>query len=259
MLLALLVCHPVGAETPSFSSAQLDRLVGRIALFPDPLLAQLFAAITFDDEIPAAMLWADRHTDLAGENLAEAMRAAQLAWAPSVQALLPFPIVLDRIVADTNWMKDLSTAILVEQREVLNAVQRQRGKAVAFGYLRSDGHNLVDSTSYISILPIKPAYIFVPSYDPDVVFVPPNPAAGIADPVTYGSAVNVGGFQPFGWKSKRWESLASYFQPWGWGQAGIDWSMGFIIINDAPWGRTLDNRRDYVHPYPDLKRIAPAQ
>jgi hypothetical protein len=258
LLLATLVCNPAGAKTPSLSSPQLDRLVGRIALFPDPLLAQLFAAISFDDEIPAAMLWADRHSDLSGENLADAMRTDHLAWAPSVQALLPFPAVLDRIAADTRWMKDLSIAVLAAQREVLNAVQRQRVKAVAFGYLRSDRHIVVDSTSYIEVLPANPAYIFVPSYDPDVVFAPPNPS-GITDPVSYSSAVNVGGFQPFGWKSKRWESLASYFQSWGWGQAGIDWNMGFVIINDARWGRTLDNQRDYVHPYPDLKQTAPAQ
>jgi hypothetical protein len=259
MLLAVCACGPSGAETPSPSSAQLDRLVGRVALFSDPLLAQVLAAVTFPDEIPGATQWANQHQDLSGQVLAEAMRSSHLYWAPSVQALLPFPKVLDSMAADMTWTTDLGAAVLAGQHQVLNAVQRQRGKAAGFGYLKSGGYVVVSSTSDITILPLNPAYIFVPSYDPDAAFSPPRSGTSIADAILYGPAVNVGGFQPFGWRSKRWESLGSYFQPWGWGSAGIDWETRHLIINDVVWKRTQDNSRDYVHPYPGLKQAAPVE
>src|ERR1700722_16079813 len=79
---------------PSFSPAQLDPLVARIALYPDPLLAQILAAATYTDQIPDAARWADQHHYLTGQALADATQADQLPWDPSVQALLPFPSVL---------------------------------------------------------------------------------------------------------------------------------------------------------------------
>jgi len=84
-----------GQSPPPYSPSQLDRLVSRIALYPDPLLAQVLAAATFPDQIPDAAGWADQHHYLSGEDLARAISDDMLPWDPSAQALLPFPSVLE--------------------------------------------------------------------------------------------------------------------------------------------------------------------
>ena len=85
---------------PSYPPDQLDKLVSRIALYPDPLLAQVLAAATFPDQVPDAAKWADEHHYLRGDELANAINADHLPWDPSVQALLPFPRVLDMMASD---------------------------------------------------------------------------------------------------------------------------------------------------------------
>ena len=80
-------------SAPYFAPPQLDRMVSRIALYPDPLLAQTLAAATFPDQIPDASYWADEHRDMTGNELADSIQGDQLPWDPSVQALLPFPAV----------------------------------------------------------------------------------------------------------------------------------------------------------------------
>ena len=79
---------------PYFAPPQLDRMVSRIALYPDPLLAQTLAAATFPDQISDASYWADDHHNVTGNELAASIESDQLPWDPSVQALLPFPAVL---------------------------------------------------------------------------------------------------------------------------------------------------------------------
>src|ERR1700732_1468235 len=128
---------------PSFTPEQLDKLVARIALYPDALLAQVLAAATYSDQIPDAGSWADQHHYLTGEALADAIQADHLPWDPSVQALLPFPSVLDMMASDMNWTTDLGNAFLAQQQDVMDAVQRERRKARDFGYLRSNGQIVV--------------------------------------------------------------------------------------------------------------------
>src|SRR5579863_1713916 len=128
---------------PSFPPQQLDQLVARIALYPDPLLAQVLAAATYSNDIPAAAQWADQHHYLTGQTLANAIAADQLPWDPSVQALLPFPSVLDIMSADMNWTSQLGNAFLAQPQDVMDAVQRQRAISQRYGYLRSNGQVLV--------------------------------------------------------------------------------------------------------------------
>src|ERR1700688_4664621 len=99
-VLVVLAVAPVlsfaqGTPAPSFTPEQLDKLVARIALYPDSLLAQVLAAATYPDQIPDAARWADQHHYLTGQALANAIQADHLPWDPSVQALLPFPSVLE--------------------------------------------------------------------------------------------------------------------------------------------------------------------
>ena len=106
-----------GAPPPSFSPDQLDKLVSRIALYPDPLLAQLLAAATFPDQIPDAEKWADQHHYLTGDQLATAIAEDHLPWDPAVQAMLPFPTVLDTMASDMNWTADLGNAFLAQRQD----------------------------------------------------------------------------------------------------------------------------------------------
>src|ERR1700691_1368755 len=148
--LAILTAVPILAQAPPPSQAppyfpptQLDQMVARVALYPDPLLAQIFAAATYPDQIPDAARWADQHHYLTGQALANAIAGDQLPFDPSVQALLPFPSVLDMMASDLNWTRQIGDAFLAQQLDVMDAVQRDRRKARDFGYLRTNGEIIV--------------------------------------------------------------------------------------------------------------------
>jgi Protein of unknown function (DUF3300) len=218
--------------------SQLDQLVSRIALYPDPLLSQVLAASTYSDQIPEAAQWADQHSYLTGGNLAAAISEDNLAWDPSVLALLPFPSVLDLMATDLFWTRQLGDAVLSEQPEVMNAVQRMREKARGFGYLQDcpEYRVVVSDPGIIEIVPVDPAFCFVPTYDPMIVFG--RPRVGLAVGITFGPRVSIG----------------AAFAPWGWSRPGFGWASHTIILDGHPWVRTRENRATYVHPYTAPRR-----
>ena len=226
---------------PSFPPDQLDQLVSRIALYPDPLLSQILAAATFPSEIPDAARWADEHHYLTGDALAAAIAEDHLPWDPSVQALLPFPSVLDMMASDMQWTTDLGNAFLAQQPDVMDAVQRMRQKARNYGYLRTNGQVVVSGGPYIEILPVNPAFICVPYYSPGVVFYAPRPGFFIGGAISFNYGITIG----------------AAFRPWGWGLNRFVWASHGVIINNHPWARTWMNRGAYVHPYA-VQRYAPA-
>lgn len=228
---------------PSYAPEQLDKLVSRIALYPDPLLAQVLAAATFSDQIPDAAKWADEHHYLTGDDLARAISDDHLPWDPSVQALLPFPSILDTLASDANWTSDLGNAFLAQRQDVMDAVQRMRQKAKDYGYLRSNDQVTVSGGPYIDIEPVDPAFIVVPAYDPLIVFGPPRPGFFVGGAIGFGFGVGLG----------------VAFRPWGWGYTRFDWGAHAVFINNAPWGRGWANRGYYAHPYgPSVRRWEPA-
>src|SRR6202795_3279344 len=208
-----------GQAPPSYKPAELDKLVSRIALYPDPLLAQILAAATYPDQIPDAAHWADEHHYLTGQALADAIQADQLPWDPSVQALLPFPSVLEMMSSDMNWTTNLGNAFLAQQQDVMDAVQRERRKARDFGYLRSNGQIIVAGGPYITIMPANPAFVVVPYYDPRIVFFAPRPGFFVGGGIRFGYGV----------------SLGLFFRPWGWGYNRFDWGGPGVFINNARW------------------------
>jgi hypothetical protein len=220
-------------QAPSYGPGQLDELVSRIALYPDPLLAQILAAATYPNDIPDAARWADQHHYLRGDQLANAIQEDQLPWDPSVQALLPFPSVLDTMASDMNWTTDLGNAFLAQRQDVMDAVQRMRQKAREFGYLRSNGQVVVSGGPYIAITPVNPAFVCVPAYDPRVVYFAPRPGFFVGGAIGFGFGVTIG----------------TWFRPWGWGYNHFDWRGHAVFINNRPWAREWVNRREYVHPY----------
>ena len=157
--------------------ATLDNVVARVALYPDPLLAQVMAAATFTEQIPAATQWANQHATLKGDALAQAMDSANLGFDPSVQALLAFPSVLDLMNKDLGWTQQLGDATLVQRGDVMDSIQRMRKKAYDSGNLKSTPQiTIVQSApQVIEIQPPSPTVIYVPVYNPVVVYVPPPP------------------------------------------------------------------------------------
>ena len=244
LMLAILAAVPVFAQgpPPSFAPPQLDQLVARIALYPDPLVAQILAGATYPDQIPDAARWADQHHYLTGQALANAIQGDQLPWDPSVQALLPFPSVLEMMSADMNWTTDLGNAFLGQQQDVMEAIQRERRQARNYGYLRSNSQIVVDSGPYITIMPVNPAFVVVPYYDPRVVFFAPRPGFFVGGAIRFG----------FG------ASLGLSFRPWGWGYDRFDWGSHAVFINNERGGRNWGNRGEYRHPYEGVHRYGPA-
>jgi hypothetical protein len=218
---------------PSYSKAELDKLVARIALYPDPLVAQILAAAGYPDQIPEAAAWADQHHYLQGDDLARAITEDHLTWDASVQALLPFPSVLDMMNSDMNWTAELGNAFLAQRDDVMDAIQRQRKKARDYGYLQTNAQVVVSPGPYITIMPVTPAFICVPVYDPLVVFAAPVPGFFVGGAIRFGFGVSIG----------------FAFAPWGWGTTRFDWGRHDLFIAGARWGRTWGNRGSYVHHY----------
>ena len=226
---------------PSYPPQELDRVVQRIALYPDSLLAQVLAAATFPDQIPDAARYADQHHYLTGDQLAAAISGDQVPWDPSVQALIPFPSVLDMMASDMAWTQELGNAFLSQQQMVMDAVQRERKLASSYGYLRTNQQVVVSGGPYIEIAPVNPAFVCVPVYDPLIVYARPRPGFFIGGAINFGFGVSIG----------------AAFRPWGWGYNRFAWNTHTVVINNAPWRRTWVNRTTYVHPYVATVHRAP--
>jgi hypothetical protein len=222
------------AQIPPPPPDRLDQIVARIALYPDPLLAQVLTASTYWNEIPEAAAWADQHRYLSGDQVAAAINEDRLPWHPSVLALLPLPDVLDMMARDMGWTEELGNAVLRERAYVMDAVQRERQRALDYGYLRNGPeYRVVVEPGNIEILPADPVYVYVPYYDPAIVFYRPRPGLYMGGAIRFGPRIFVGGG----------------FAPYGWASPGFGWRSHDIIIDRRPWQRTWENRERYEHPY----------
>jgi Protein of unknown function (DUF3300) len=235
--LLLLAAIPSTAQDypppPRYGPAQLDNLVSRIALYPDPLLAQVLAAATFPDQIQDAARWADAHQYLRGPDLPNAMAQENVPWDPSVQALIPFASVIDMMASDMGWTSELGNAVLAQRPDVMDSVQRMRQQAESYGYLRSNQQiRVVSSGPAIEIVPYNPAMIYVPVYDPYIVYAPPRPGFYVGTAIGFSAGFPIG----------------AVFGNWGWG-GGFNWYNHGLIVHNVPWQRTWVNRGVYVHDY----------
>jgi hypothetical protein len=229
------------APPPLQAPQQLDQLVSRIALYPDPLLAQILTGATFYYEIPDAANWANQHGNLSGDALALAIQQDNLPWDPSVLALLPFPSVLNMMAQDPAWTQQLGDAVLAQRPDVMDAVQRMRQQAYNYGYLRPTPYdNVVYNDGYVQILPVNPYYLYVPVYSPAVVFAAPRPGFAIGLAIHFSPSIIIG----------------PAFVPFGWARPGFAWGTHAIVIGGVQWGRTWANRATYVHAYPNSYRVA---
>ena len=207
---------------------QLDSLVAPIALYPDPVLAQVLAASTYPLEIVQLQQWLAKNKTLKDKALADAV--SKQPWDPSIQALAALPEVANRLANDIGWTTDLGNAFLAQQADVMEAVQRMRKKAQEKGNLKSTEQQKVETTviekkQVIIIQPASPDVVYVPTYDPVVVYgAPVYPYPPIYYPPAWyyptGLAISFGVGMMMG---------AFWSGGWGW---GCGWGGNNVYINN---------------------------
>jgi hypothetical protein len=167
---------PADQPAPPIPADQLDSLVAPIALYPDPLLTQVFVASTYPLELIQLQQWLQKNPGLTGDALTTAVQKQD--WDPSIQAMAVFPDLVKRLCDDIKWTTDLGNAFLAQQSDVMDAVQVMRTKAMDAGKLKSNEQmkvetQTVESKTVVVIQPANPQVVYVPTYNPVVVYGPP--------------------------------------------------------------------------------------
>jgi uncharacterized membrane protein YgcG len=229
---------PYAAQTPQ----QLQQLVAPIALYPDSLVAQILAASTFPEQVVEADRWVQAHPDLKGDALAQAVD--QQPWDPSVKALCAFPAVLGNMDKNLSWTSTLGDAYYNQEQDVMDAVQEMRRRAEDAGNLKSTPQEKVTSAGPdIEIAPADPEIVYVPAYNPWLVYGGPviawpgwYPYPGIwfdGPYLSFGVGFGIGFWGGWGW---------------GWGHWGFDWHHRYAVYDHRRYysgSRTFYNRDAY--------------
>src|SRR5712675_3454472 len=194
---------PAVGILPMFKAEQLHQLLAPIALYPDALLAQILIAATYPLEVVKADRWLQdpSHLNLQGDQLAGAIEAE--AWDPSVKSLVPFPRILRLMDEKLEWTEQLGNAVLAQQADVMDSIQRLRYEAAAAGTLWSNAQQRVTTERQgIVIEPANPGFIYPPVYSPAVYGPWPSPDYppldisppdyGLGLPLPYGIGFGVG-------------------------------------------------------------------
>jgi hypothetical protein len=179
VFLALLLGAPQGLMAQSgggdkpFKQEELDQILAPVALYPDSLLAQILMASTYPLEVVQAAGWAKANQNLKGDALTAALE--QQNWDPSVKSLVNFPQVLEMMNEKLDWTQKVGDAFLEQQKDVMDTVQKLRLKAYGEGNLQSSEQEKVavdEETKSIIIEPANPEVVYVPTYDPTIVYGP---------------------------------------------------------------------------------------
>jgi uncharacterized protein DUF3300 len=212
-------------EAPKISNDQLDSLVAPIALYPDPLLANILAASTYPLEVIQMQQWMAQNKNLKDKALADAV--AKQSWDPSVQSLASTPEVVQRLAGNIQWTTDLGNAFLSQQSDVMDAVQRMRAKADNKGTLKTSDEAKVEKKTengkqVIVVEQADPQVVYVPSYDPTVVYgEPAYPYYPYSYPGWY-AGMGLAWGAGIAWGAAWWGNH------WG----DCDWGHGDVNINN---------------------------
>jgi Protein of unknown function (DUF3300) len=225
---------PGGPQTPE----QLQQLVAPIALYPDELVAEVLAAATYPAQVVEADRWLQDHKNLQGKQLADEVN--KQLWDSSVKALTEFPSVVANMDQNLSWTSALGDAYMSQEQDVMNAVQAMRQRASKSGNLNSTSQQKVTNQgNNIVIGPAAPEIVYVPTYDPWLVYGAPlvawpgwywYPGLYVATPgISFGFGFGVGFFGGFGW---------------GWNHWGCDWGHRTVIVNHRTYisHNTMINR-----------------
>jgi hypothetical protein len=226
---------PSDAPQPpsAISPNDLANLIAPIALYPDALLGQVLVACTYPLELVEAQQWLQQNPNLHNREL---IAAAQLQnWDPSVQALAAFPDVVALLNRNIRWTTDLGNAFLSQQSDVMDAIQTLRAQAQGNGQLGSNPQLSVNTESQgdqsaIEIQPANPQTMYVPSYNPSVVWgapaegsYPALPYAGNGFGSLFGTVANLAGLLP---------GFTGLLGPKSWGWA-LSWLAQALFVNNS--------------------------
>jgi len=216
-------------DSKSFKPEELDQILAPIALYPDALLSQILMACGYPLEIVEAARWSKANPNLKGDAAVQAVK--DQSWDTSVKSLVAFPDVLKQLNEHLDWTQKLGDAMIGQQADVADSIQRLRGKAAAAGNLQSTPQQAVttqgsgDNVQYI-IQPTDPETVYVPSYNPSWAYGQwPYPAA---PPVYYpfAGALASGIFWGVGFAA-----AGAMFGGWNWGGYGNSYAN--INVNKA--------------------------
>jgi len=158
-----------GAATAAIKQEELDQLLAPIALYPDSLIAQILMASTYPLEIVQADRFAQQNKNLKGDALTKALE--QQTWDPSVKSLVNFPQVLTMMSEKLDRTQKLGDAFLAQQKAVMDTIQSLRAKAQAAGNLKTTKEQtVIVEQKIIKIEPASPQVVYVPTYNPTVVY-----------------------------------------------------------------------------------------
>lgn len=201
----------------SLTGQELDDLLAPIALYPDPLLAQMLPASTYPTEIADAEAWVNSGGDVS--------RIDEWDWAESVRAIAHYPDILKMMAGNMDWTANLGDAFLNQPEDVADSIQRLRQRARGVGNLASNNEqSVLIEGDYIQIVPAQPQYIYVPQYDTSIIYVQ-APAARISPFITFSIGLAIG----------SWLSM------------DFDWGHRHVIYHG--WDRPgwVNHARPYVH------------
>src|SRR5215470_17019732 len=219
-IMILLLAAPPGTiaqqsgDNAVFKQEELDQLLAPIALYPDDLLSQIFMASTYPLEVVEASRWAKQHQNLKGDALAQALEKQD--WDPSVRSLVNFPDVLSKMSEKLDWTQKLGDAFISQQKDVMDAVQRLRAKAEASGNLKTtEQQKVIVEEKIIKIEPANPQVVYVPTYNPTVVYgawpypaYPPYPwyppGYVFGSMFAFGAGVALGAAWGYAWGNCNW-------------------------------------------------------
>jgi len=259
LLCALLpIARPVSAQSTQaapgaqgsgqkiYNNQQLDQMLAPVALYPDALLSQVLMACTYPSNVADAAAWSAAHPKTQGDDAVK--QVASQPWDPSVQSLVAFPQVLAQMKQQPEWVQNVGDAFLAQPDDVMASVQRLRAQAQKAGNLKSTEQQKVvvqqapasaPTTTVIQIEPTNPQVVYVPSYNPTVVYgtwaypsYPPPywpPPPGYAYPVATGLAAGIA----FG------VGVAAVNSLWG----GFDWGHNDVNINVNRYNNINVNNR----------------
>jgi hypothetical protein len=217
----------------NFTPEQLDQLLAPIALYPDALLSQTLMAATYPLEVVEAARWTQANPTLKGDAAVQAVKGKD--WDVSVKSLVAFPQTLAMMNNNLDWTQKVGDAMIGQQKDVADSIQRLRAKAAAAGNLKTTPQQKVTtqttgSASAIVIEPANPELIYLPYYNPTWAYGPwPYPAyppVYYPPPPNYGAALATGMMFGLGVAAG-----AAMFGGWHWGWSGGGWGNSYTTVN----------------------------
>ena len=225
------------AAEGGLSAEQMDNLLAPIALYPDPLLAQIFPASTFVDQVDQAARWLRSNKD-------NPAKIDTQNWDVSVKSVGHYPQVIYMMSDKLDWTTALGQAYVNQSTDVLTSVQRLRARAKAAGYLATTPQQIVIvEKEVIKVVPAQPQVIYVPTYNPQVVYV--QPAAPSTGTVVAAAAISFGvGLAIGAWLNNdcNWYSHTVYYHGWH-GSGWVTTSSHYVHVNSV----YVNNRYSTVH------------